>query len=298
MVAVASLRIAGSPRTTGENLEHVRVLAETTDELPPIVVHRTTMRVIDGVHRVRAARVREQREIAARFFDGDDADAFVLAVRANVAHGLPLSPTDRKAAATHILASHPHWSDRLIASVTGLSPKTIAEVRRDCAPAADHRTGQDGKVRPINSLEKRRIASDLMLHNPNLSLRQVARTAGISPETARAVRIRMLRGEDPVLLKRRGPKRAEEQAEPHPPAPDWPSVVHQLRTDPSLRFTDTGRALLRLMDVHAMSDGKWATIADNVPPHCRPTIAKVAGEFARAWHMFAEHLERNTAGPK
>ena len=58
-------------------MEHIRSLAELQDELPPILVHRTTMRVIDGMHRLKAAILRGERTIEATFYDGDDAEAFV-----------------------------------------------------------------------------------------------------------------------------------------------------------------------------------------------------------------------------
>ncbi|HEY5990403.1 MAG TPA: hypothetical protein VIV12_29045, partial [Streptosporangiaceae bacterium] len=58
-------------RRSGPNLQHVRALAESDEPLPPILVQRTTMRVIDGVHRVLAARMRGQDQIDARLFDGD-----------------------------------------------------------------------------------------------------------------------------------------------------------------------------------------------------------------------------------
>ncbi|WP_436501559.1 ParB/RepB/Spo0J family partition protein [Actinokineospora sp. HUAS TT18] len=287
---LAQLRAHRSPRSRGLDADHVHALAEAIDALPPIIVHRATMRVIDGAHRVRAAEILGRTEINAQYFDGDDADAFVLAVKSNVTHGLPLSLTDRKAAAADILASHPQWSDRMIARVTGLSPKTVARCR---SSVPEQRVGQDGRVRPANSLEKRRIARDLMREDPTLSLRQVARTAGISPETVRAVRTRMLRGEDPVRLTRAVPVASVPPPPPPAPAqPDWPSVLQRLRTDPSIRFTESGRALLRLMDAHAVNNGRWDAIAENVPPHCRHLIAQVASEFAQAWHRFAEQLER------
>ncbi|MET0233800.1 MAG: ParB N-terminal domain-containing protein [Kibdelosporangium sp.] len=303
-VAVRALRVAGSPRIAGENLEHVRALADTPDELPPIIVHRQTMRVIDGIHRLRAAKLRNLQDIAVRFFDGDEADAFVLAVRTNVSHGLPLSLAERKAAANSIVTTHPHWSDRLIASVTGLSAKTIGEVRRsNNVPQPESRVGQDGRVRPINSLEKRRLASTLMREDPNLSLRQVAKAAGISPETARAVRARLQRGEDPTVRKRVGTKKTEEKRQQHQartqpslPLPDRVTVMRYLRTDPTLRFSETGRTLLRLLDVHSMSNDRWATMVRNVPPHARETIAQAALECARVWRTVAEQLERNSYG--
>src|SRR5262249_13041343 len=151
-VPVSALRTGASPRQAGENLEHIRVLAEAPGELPPIIVRRADMRVVDGMHRLRAARLRGDEQIAVRFFDGDDNDAFVLAVRTNVTHGLPLSLADRKTAAERIVTSHPHWSDRMIATVSGLSAATIARIRKAHPElAADARVGHDGKVRPVNS---------------------------------------------------------------------------------------------------------------------------------------------------
>jgi hypothetical protein len=130
------------------------------------------------------------------------------------------------------------------------------------------------------------VAARLLGENPDLSLRQVARMAGISPETVRSVRVRMARGEDPAGRDHKPP------APTAPAQPDWATVVRRLRADPSLRFTETGRALLRLMEAHAVSSGRWESIAGGVPPHCRSTVAAVAGEFARAWHSFAEQVAR------
>src|SRR6266536_5847535 len=102
VVPVDNIRVAGSPRSTGEDLEHTRMLADVSARLPPIIVHRPTMRVVDGVHRLRAAQLCGRDEIEVRFFDGSEQEAFVLAVRTNVAHGMPLSLADRKAAAARI----------------------------------------------------------------------------------------------------------------------------------------------------------------------------------------------------
>ncbi len=44
-------------------MAHARSLAQTEADLPPIVVHRTTTRVIDGMHRLTAAGLRGEREI-------------------------------------------------------------------------------------------------------------------------------------------------------------------------------------------------------------------------------------------
>jgi ParB-like chromosome segregation protein Spo0J len=128
-VAIAALRPADSPRLGGEDLDHIRVLAESGDALPPILVHRPTMCVIDGMHRLRAARLRGESDIDVTYYDGDATEAFIEAVRANTTHGLPLTLADRRAAALRILMARPEMSDRSVARLTGLSPKTVGAAR-------------------------------------------------------------------------------------------------------------------------------------------------------------------------
>lgn len=92
-VSVHSINRSESLRLAGESAEHAHLLAESDAVLPPIVVHRDTMRVIDGVHRVRAALIRGDVEVPAVFYDGSDEAAYILAVQANVLHGLPRLPS-------------------------------------------------------------------------------------------------------------------------------------------------------------------------------------------------------------
>lgn len=308
-VEIGSLSTADSPRTTGVDQEHVAALAVVQTPLPPITVHRPSMRVIDGLHRLRAAELRGQRKIAVRYFDGDDADAFVVAVESNVTHGLPLTTADRKRAAGRIIASHPQWSDRMIASVSGIAPGTVADIRRR-APGGrtgeESRIGHDGRVRPINGAEGRRLASELIAQNPGLSLRQVARVASISPETVRDVRNRMMRGEDPVP--RRG-RQAHHEVRVEPPrlgrgpsavpdrdaAQDRAEAVKRLKADPALRFSEIGRTLLRLLNLHTISMEEWDQIIDKVPPHCRGIVAYLASESAEMWTEVAVRVQSKVA---
>src|SRR3954471_3912118 len=84
-VAMDELHPSESLRMGGVNEEHVLALVESAADLPPILVHRATMRVIDGLHRIRAARLRGDDAIEVRYFDGSEDDAFVLGVRENIA---------------------------------------------------------------------------------------------------------------------------------------------------------------------------------------------------------------------
>jgi ParB/Sulfiredoxin domain len=300
-----------SPRVSGENIEHVEMLASAQSELPPILVHRETMRVIDGVHRVRAAKLRGEDHVDARFFSGSEADAFVLAVKTNIAHGLPLSLAERKAAAERIIASHPQWSDRMIASVTGISSGTVGQIRKRCAGESAQpmaRIGHDGRVRPISGAQGRILASQLIASNPELSLRQVARVAGISPETVRDVRNRLERGDDPVpkhcgvQRNASGERPARRRADlgptlriARPSAGEATMVVERLRADPALRFSETGRSLLRLLHVHFIETREWKKIGENVPLHCSDIIARLARDCAQMWEEFADRVEEKVA---
>ena len=302
-VPLSSLRMLQSPRVSGENAEHIQALAEAQERLPPIIVHRSTMCVIDGMHRVRAAELCGRDEIEVRFFDGDEADAFVLAVTANIAHGLPLSLADRKVAAARIIAAHPRWSDRLIATNTGLAAKTVRSLRAavgDGAPEPGERVGQDGRVRPSSTKKGREIASEMVRRDPHLSLRQVARAAGISPETVRDVRRRLRSGEDPVLPRQRGaapPATAPPATADGPPPPPHVrnvrllSLIRQLKGDPALRVSDAAPALLKIVYANAVINEKLGAVVAGLPEHTRGTIARTARECARVWASFASELE-------
>ncbi|MFD9393249.1 ParB/RepB/Spo0J family partition protein, partial [Streptomyces sp. NPDC060000] len=201
-VRIDSLVLDGSPRLAGEDRAHVRVLARAGDLVPPITVHRPALRVIDGVHRVRAALSNGRSEIPARLLDCDRGAAFVLAVQANVTHGLPLSRADRTAAAARIVVAFPQWSDRAVAAAAGISDKTVARIRAQTATGhagrSTSRLGRDGRVRPLDSGRRRRRAAAILLGRPDAGLREVARASGLSPATVRDVRRRVERGEDPV----------------------------------------------------------------------------------------------------
>jgi transposase-like protein len=297
-VPVRSLLPADSPRQMGENMEHTQMLARMDARFPPILVHRRTMRVIDGMHRLGAAVLRGDELIEARFFDGSEHAAFLLAVQTNITHGLPLSQADRSRAAERVIATHPTWSDRAIAAAVGLGARTVGTIRMrmriHSEGEARARTGRDGRVRPLDGAERRLRASRIMHDRPDASLREVAREAGISPSTVRDVRRRVQRGEDPVPRPRPRPRqrRGAEPAPSPPEAPDLAVVLQSLQNDPTLRFTESGRHLLRWMYSRAIRADERLDVIGNVPPHCTYIIANVARSCAEEWIRLAEQLEQ------
>ncbi|MFJ8695622.1 hypothetical protein [Streptomyces roseolilacinus] len=304
-IPVETLLPADSPRTKGLDQEYVDSLVALDEELPPIVVHRPTGRVVDGMHRLAAARARGDRTISAYLLDVPEHSLFAVAVSLNISHGKPLTHSDRLAAATRILRENPALSDRYVASVTALSPRTVSRVRRstDEVPHLNTRIGLDGKRRPADVAgvaSGRQRAGQLMLERPGASLREIARAAGISLGTAHDVKKRLLLGRNPVP-EGRGPR--ADQPEPRVPAPRRPrreatslrdsgELLERLRKDPALRLSQSGRFLLRCFAVHDVDASVWARLATTVPPHCAEGVSKLARECADMWLRFADRVDR------
>ncbi|MEU7146058.1 ParB N-terminal domain-containing protein [Nocardia sp. NPDC046473] len=309
LISISRLRPADSPRLSGEDPEHIRILTEAGSDAPPILVHRETMRVIDGMHRLRAAMARGDEEIIARFFEGDADTAFVLAVQANINHGLPLSFADRAAAARRIMISHPNWSDRAIAKTAGISPKSVSKVRARVLGEPSQvveRVGADGRERPPNSSPEGRLrAAELLAKSPDASLREIAKAAAISVSTVNDVRKRLDRGEDPVLPSQRG---AGERTRSAPAMPNpcrakrlealpksGVTMLHELKRDPSLRFSEPGRHLLRTLHETFASATKWPELIGTVPDHQAHVVAELAEHFADQWREFADRIRSNAS---
>lgn len=326
VVQIESIAAGETPRLNGVDPEHVHLLAKTGSTLPPILVERSTMRVIDGMHRLRAALARGQSTIEVEFFDGSERAAFVRAVEANIAHGLPLSLADRRAAAQRMIDLYPEWSDRKVAVSAGVSDKTVAAIRRS-STAEDAqlsaRIGRDGRARPLNGATGRWIASELIEERPDASLREIARESGISVATVRDVRERMRRGENPIPAMLRAGEVEEREDEASNDGsgrrvvngtsangtgrhlssgegetiPDCGQLLEGLKRDPSLRYSDAGRALLRWLDLRAVRSKELEGVTARIPPHAAILVARVARQCSVVWENLAAELELRDHDP-
>lgn len=318
-IRISSLVFEDSPRLDGEDRDHVRVLAEAGDCLPPITVRRPTLSVIDGAHRVRAALLNGRTEIAARLLDCDKDAAFVLSVKAGLSakagltRGLPLSHADRAAAAARIIVAHPLWSDCAVAAATGISDKTVSRIRAQSATAENSqsatRLGRDGRMRPLDSGQRRRRAAEIFHDRPDAGLREVARATGLSPATVRDVRQRIDRGEDPVPGRYRTTRNTERTPAaanrrrtpaatartPREPAPvDRQKLLAKLSEDPSLRLNEAGRRALRWLHHYTLDSDGIQTLERGLPSHWAPEVADLARSCAAAWSELATRLQQRT----
>ncbi|MDA5145918.1 ParB/RepB/Spo0J family partition protein [Streptomyces sp. AD681] len=315
-VKVDTLLPADSPRLNGLDEQHVKQLADVYPTLPPILVHSRTMRVIDGMHRLAAARRNRLDVVEVRYFTGTEEESFLRSVSANVAHGLPLSPDERKTAAHRILDMCPELSDRAVGACTGLSPKTVASVRSrstEDSTRLNVRVRSNGKAHPLDRTAERLHAAQLMIARPDLPLRAVVKETGLSLGTVHDVRQRLLRGDTPVPVSRRRSPRVQSPGTDVPASrrgfpPEGPDplrrapetvpgrsrtsleMLRKLASDPALRHSEAGRHFLRWLHDHFVVDDSWRQWTEAVPPHSAATLADLALHCSRTWKRFAEDL--------
>ena len=305
-VPLTALSPGVSLRQSGTDAAHIQLLVDAAGsaELPPILVQVDGCRVIDGLHRLEAARLRGDDTIRARFVDCSNSEALVIAMKANGAHGLPLSKTDRVCGAQRVLTSHPDWSDRAIAQITGMSAKTIASLRERTAghtPLDGKRIGQDGRRRPVDAGEGRRRAAQYIAAHPDAPLRQVARETDVSLGTVHDVSARLRRGEGPERDGRQNAARPQHMrpvpfVQPMQSLPSMQSMQSMQSVPPAGQDERTAETAEALFDGAGRVPLRVAPNADAAPGHRRnhtdppPTWAAVAAKMA------ADPAIRSTAG--
>jgi ParB-like chromosome segregation protein Spo0J len=300
VVEVPLGELSGSPslRAGGLDAAHVATLAELAPNWPPVVVRRADRTVIDGQHRIAAATRLGLPSLPAVLFDGTADDAYVEFVRCNVGHGLPLSLDERRAAVRRILRTHPERSDRGIAELCGVSPKTVARMRdrraakggaRRGATPVPGRVGRDGRIRPVDSAAVRTRIAEELARQPDASLRAIAQVVGASPETVRSVKNKLLAGN--TVAARRTP------ADPAPEATVLGLLSRRQRharswqDDRALAAYDGGAQFVDWFDATSVdSVDSWEHVG-SVPLSRVYEVADEARRRAAFWVGFAEALE-------
>jgi len=280
-------------RSAGVDEGHVKLLMETAGQWPPVLATRGGC-VIDGTHRLIAARRAGLQTLAVSWFDGTGDEAFVEAVRRNVTHGLPLSFDDRVDAVHHLLQSHRDWSDRRIARICAVAPRTVARARvtRPSAPghASDKRLGKDGRRRPANGAADRTRILHVLESEPDRSLRSIASEVGVSPETVRSVRAiigSMPRSSQPqVDLQGRAARYSSNESEHDVTLSRLPHFVD----DPAFDSQPDRRKFAVWFDAMAVSteDSNFICL---VPLGRVYEVADEARRRAMFWTSFADALE-------
>lgn len=293
-VAVAGLPLGSAFRSGGLCSEQVDRLVELGGSWPPIVVSRIDGAVVDGAHRVAAARRLGLAKLDAVLFEGGAEEAFVEFVRRNVCHGLVLTLDERKAAAVRVLRGQPLWSDRRVAELCALSPKTVARLRADTRGSSPEdgvpvdsgvRVGRDQRVRPARRGSVRPRVLEALQAQPGASLRTIAAAAGVSPETVRLVRLNVAR--DPELL-------ADVDPIERPGGGPESEVPVSWACDAALTSSASGEDFVGWFEKTAVGELDLARV-QHVPLSRVYLVADEARRRSEAWIQFARALEARSA---
>jgi hypothetical protein len=293
-VDLKSLRLGMSPRLSEQDQEHAQVLAGCLDDCPAILVERSSLTIIDGVHRVLAARMLGRSRIAVRFFEGSHEEAMFEAVRSNVTHGKPLSLAEREAAAKRILKMRSDLSNRLVAEVCGLSDKTVGKLRASAEITQSAvRTGRDGRQRPSNPRLTREQIAHVIASDPKVRDEEIARSLSATVAIVRDVRAKLNSppptpgvGEE---LGTRSVAKVGVEDRPDPMRPDGLPV--RWFDDRALLALTKGQELAEWLDVSDIREGHWRQYLSVLPLGRIPQLIDDARSRATEWSRFADSLE-------
>ena len=99
------------------------------------------MVVLDGSHRIHAAINAGEKTIVARTLIGiSETDAMLIAMKANLAHGVPLTPEERQQACLNIIVAMTDKdgnqpANTVVAEAMGVSETTIRDYRQKLVAA-------------------------------------------------------------------------------------------------------------------------------------------------------------------
>ena len=139
------------------------------------------------------------------------------------------------------------------------------------------RIGRDNKSRPVNSALVRSRVVEAIQEQPGASLRTIAASVGVSPETVRSVRMNMSRPSVPEVVG----------------APDLPKEAPS-RQDLAPASCEDGEDFVAWFDRTAVSeDDCWRRVG-TVPGSRIYEIADGARRRSEVWMRFARCLEERT----
>ncbi|MEM8555705.1 MAG: ParB/RepB/Spo0J family partition protein [Pseudomonadota bacterium] len=147
--------------------------------LPPVLVFQDgpVSRLVDGFHRLAAAKRAGKRKIQVEMREGDRRAAYLHAIGANATHGLRRTNADKRRAVTAMLkdAEWAAWSDREISNHVGVSHTLVAKMRREIFGIEELNEGETKPELASGSIEENQdlsqntvatVANSAMLSNP------------------------------------------------------------------------------------------------------------------------------------
>jgi hypothetical protein len=299
-VRLSELRVGEGLRIKTLDDEHVSRLMELEGRWGTILVWRERNAVLDGIHRMEAARRLGHRAIAVTWFYGTAEEGYVQSLQRNSRHGLPLTMGERTRAAERILENHSEWSDRRIAAVCSVSAKTVARIRRSMTQPptvsvrpSDGRVGRDGKSRPTEPEVTRKRVIEELQRQPKASLRTVAAATGVSPETVRSVRLRLTGGTESLSAPPSTTRSTVSRITVNSDTSKGRQQSATLCTDPAFISQGISHSFAAWFDALSVGDD-WRDRLEAVPLSRVYEVTDEARRRAKCWSEFASALEAKT----
>jgi ParB-like chromosome segregation protein Spo0J len=193
----------------------------------------------------------------------------------------PVVPSEGRRRAAEYISAHPDASLREVARETDVSLGTVHDVR-----------------------ERMRLGEERHGHAPGGPARQApAARAGLAPAARTGLAPAV--GPGPVTAEPAPAGRAPAgPAVTSPPIRSihaavaargaqrvaWSAVAAKLACDPTIRYTEGGRAFLRWMSGHSMQSDEWREFVDAIPRHWLDEVSRIAVSMSEEWRQFADRL--------
>ncbi len=184
----------------------------------------------------------------------------------------PVAPNEGRLRAAEYIRTHPEASLREIARQTDVSLGTVHAVREKI-----RRGAEPGSETPARPPGPGALSAPSVLSTPTApgsrSTPGGSSPAAVAPSSVRAIHPLGAGAGARVL-----------------PRLVWPMISAKLASDPSLRYTEGGRAFLRWMSGHCLGADQWQEFIDAVPQHWLPEVNRLAASMSEEWRHFAERL--------
>ena len=116
----------------GHHVSEIAAAVSAGCNMPPIVIEKSSKRIVDGFHRWKAYRRLYDDEYSTNCIEkiyADDSELLLAAMRFNASHGRALTQHDK----THciLLAQKLNISSELVGEALNLTPKRIGKLKTD-----------------------------------------------------------------------------------------------------------------------------------------------------------------------
>lgn len=121
--------------------EYAEILSEKNDKwpFPPVELMRRkdgSLVLVDGWHRVEAARRNDWETVSATVVSGTETQIFEACLRANAKHGLRRTNEDKRKAVLAALEKWPGFDARKIARKCGVSHTFVSKLKNAASPGS------------------------------------------------------------------------------------------------------------------------------------------------------------------